>query len=201
MSRQKSQTLPTGQIVTHTYSLGAAPGASWHKVTTGIAPNIRWTHTLFDGFGRPLEVTTGYQVNSTETAVTKVRTEYPPCACSSIGKVLRVSMPYATNASPPARARCRSDIPKPSAFPDQSPSNTERPKLGNPRTWLASRPVGHRATESRNRAEQAPSGKRPETRPSRLRPEQDTSSPRSAPLLPHTPATPAPAAEPASQTE
>ncbi|MFN7646509.1 MAG: hypothetical protein ACK5UT_03155, partial [Acidobacteriota bacterium] len=100
MSRQKSQTLPTGQIVTHTYSLGAAPGASWHKVTTGIAPNIRWTRTLFDGFGRTLEVTTGHQINSTETAVSKVKTQYTPCACSSIGKVLRVSMPYAANAAP-----------------------------------------------------------------------------------------------------
>ena len=100
MSRQKSQTLPTGQIVTHTYSLGAAPGASWHKVTTGIAPNLRWTRTLFDGFGRTLEVTTGYQVNGVETPVSKVKTEYTPCACSSIGKVLRVSMPYAANASP-----------------------------------------------------------------------------------------------------
>ncbi len=76
------------------------PGASWHKVTTGIAPNLRWTRPLFDGFGRTLEVTTGHQINSTETAVSKVKTQYTPCACSSIGKVLRVSMPYAANASP-----------------------------------------------------------------------------------------------------
>ena len=100
MRREKSQTLPTGQTVTHTYGLGSAPGASWHKVTTGIAPNLRWTRTVFDGFGRPLEVTTGHQVNSTETPVSKVKTEYTPCACSSIGKVLRVAMPYAANASP-----------------------------------------------------------------------------------------------------
>ncbi|MFN9892359.1 MAG: hypothetical protein ACK58M_03895, partial [Acidobacteriota bacterium] len=100
MRREKSQTFPSGAVINHTYGLGSAPGASWHKVTTGIAPNLRWTRTLFDGFGRTLEVTTGHQINSTETAVTKVKTEYTPCACSSIGKVLRVSMPYAANASP-----------------------------------------------------------------------------------------------------
>ncbi|MCA2970044.1 MAG: hypothetical protein INH43_16130 [Acidobacteriaceae bacterium] len=100
MRRQRSQALPTGQTVTHTYGLGSAPGASWHKLTTGIAPNLRWTKTVFDGFGRPLEVTTGHQLNGAETPVSKVKTEYTPCACSSIGKVLRVSMPYAANASP-----------------------------------------------------------------------------------------------------
>ena len=93
MRRQRSQTLPTGQTVTHTYGLGSAPGASWPKVTAGIAPNLRCTRTVFDGFGRPLEVTTGHQVNGAETPVSKVKTEYTPSACSSIGKVLRVTPP------------------------------------------------------------------------------------------------------------
>lgn len=31
MRRQKSQTLPIGQVVTQTYGLGSAPDASWHK--------------------------------------------------------------------------------------------------------------------------------------------------------------------------
>ena len=100
MKRQTSQTLPSGQVINHEYGLGSAPGASWHNVTTGISPNFRWTKTVFDGFGRTLEVISGYKVGSTETAASKVVTEYTPCACSSIGKVKRVSMPFAASGSP-----------------------------------------------------------------------------------------------------
>jgi RHS repeat-associated protein len=100
MKRQTSQTLPSGQVINHEYGLGQGPGASWHKVTTGISPNFRWTKTLFDGFGRTLEVISGHKVGAAETAVSKVLTAYTPCACSTIGKVNRTSMPFAANASP-----------------------------------------------------------------------------------------------------
>ncbi len=100
MKRETSRTLPSGQVINHKYGLGQAPGASWHEVTTGISPNFRWTKTVFDGFGRTLEVISGYKVGSTETAVSKVVTEYTPCACSSIGKVRRTSMPFAAKGSP-----------------------------------------------------------------------------------------------------
>jgi hypothetical protein len=100
MKRQTSQTLPSGQVINHTYGLGQGPGASWHQVTTGIAPNLRWTRTVFDGFGRTLEVISGFRVGATDTSVSRVKTDYAPCACSSIGKVRRVSMPYAANGSP-----------------------------------------------------------------------------------------------------
>jgi hypothetical protein len=76
------RTLPSGQVINPAYGLGQGPGASWHKVTTGIPPNFRWTKMVFDGFGRTLEVISGYKVDSTETAVSKVVTEYTPCACS-----------------------------------------------------------------------------------------------------------------------
>ena len=55
---------------------------------------------MFDGFGRTLEVISGHKVGSTETAVSKVATEYAPCACSSIGKVKRTSMPFVASGSP-----------------------------------------------------------------------------------------------------
>jgi RHS repeat-associated protein len=55
---------------------------------------------VFDGFGRTLEVISGFRVGATDTSVSRVKTEYAPCACSSIGKVRRVSMPYAANGSP-----------------------------------------------------------------------------------------------------
>ena len=100
MKRETSRTLPSGQVINHDYGLGQSAGASWHKVTTGISPNFRWTKTVYDGFGRTLEVISGYKVGSTETAVSKVKTEYTPCACSSIGKTKRTSMPYAASASP-----------------------------------------------------------------------------------------------------
>ena len=100
MKRETSRTLPSGQVINHEYGLGSAPGASWHKVTTGISPNFRWTKTVFDGFGRTLEVISGYKVGSTETAMSKVKTEYAPCACSSIGKMKRTSMPYAASGGP-----------------------------------------------------------------------------------------------------
>ena len=100
MKRETSRTLPSGQVINHKYGLGQAPGASWHEVTTGISPNFRWTKTVFDGFGQTLEVISGYKVGSTETAVSKVVTEYTPCACSSIGKVRRTSMPFAAKGSP-----------------------------------------------------------------------------------------------------
>jgi RHS repeat-associated protein len=105
MKRQTSQTLPSGQVINHEYGLGQGPGASWHKVTTGISPNFRWTKTVFDGFGRTLEVISGHKVGSTETAVSKVVTRYTPCACSSIGKVEWVTMPIGPTVNPLTAAK------------------------------------------------------------------------------------------------
>jgi len=99
------RTLPSGQVINHEYGLGQGPGASWHQVTTGIAPNFRWTKTVFDGFGRTLEVISGYKVGSTETAVSKVVTRYTPCACSSIGKTEWVTMPIAPGDNPLTAAK------------------------------------------------------------------------------------------------
>jgi len=87
-------------VINHEYGLGQGMRASWHKVTTGISPNFRWTKTVFDGFGRTMEVLSGFKVGSTETALTKVVTETTPCACSPIGKVWKVSLPVGPAVTP-----------------------------------------------------------------------------------------------------
>ena len=51
-----------------------------------------------DGFGRVTRVENGNGA-VTNTAVSQVDTEYAPCGCSPLGKVSRVSLPYAPNGS------------------------------------------------------------------------------------------------------
>jgi RHS repeat-associated protein len=105
LRREVSRTLPNGAVINHEYGIGQGAGASWHKVTTGLSPNFRWTKTVFDGFGRTREVISGYKVGSAETAVSKVVTNYAPCACSPIGKVEWVTMPIAPTADPSTAAK------------------------------------------------------------------------------------------------
>jgi YD repeat-containing protein len=71
-----------GAVTTYTYS-GAV---------TEAAINTRWTRTTVDGFGRTAKVEQG----TGSTTVSIVDTEYAPCACSPLGKVKRVSQPYAS---------------------------------------------------------------------------------------------------------
>jgi RHS repeat-associated protein len=53
--------------------------------------NGRWTKTWQDGIGRTVKVESG-DAGGTKSIVD---TEYEPCACSPMGKVKRVSLPYA----------------------------------------------------------------------------------------------------------
>ena len=59
--------------------------------TTTATTNGRWTKTTTDGLGRTIKVETGYGT----TTVSTVDTEYDSCGCSPLGKVKRVSNPYA----------------------------------------------------------------------------------------------------------
>ncbi len=80
-------------MTTYEYSsAGVWPG--WTKATT----NGKWVKTTVDGFGRTILAETG---NNTDGTVSKVSTEYEPCACSPLGKLKRVSRPY-TGATPTA---------------------------------------------------------------------------------------------------
>ncbi len=60
-----------------------------HKVTT---TNGKYPRETYDGFGRTALVEVG---NTTEGVKSVVETRYAPCACSPLGKVERVSRPYA----------------------------------------------------------------------------------------------------------
>jgi RHS repeat-associated protein len=68
-----------------TYSYG--PNNTWMTATT----NGRFVKTYFDGIGRAVKVEGGHA----STVVSIVETVYEPCACSPVGKVKKVSLPYA----------------------------------------------------------------------------------------------------------
>ncbi|MFN8938555.1 MAG: RHS repeat domain-containing protein, partial [Acidobacteriota bacterium] len=80
--RPSQQTSPDGAITYYGYNVAAR--------TSSLIINGRSTTTTYDGLGRPVRVTTVAAGSQT----TQVDTEYEPCACSPIGKVKRVSLPY-----------------------------------------------------------------------------------------------------------
>jgi uncharacterized protein RhaS with RHS repeats len=65
---------------------------------TEYAPN-GVTITTLDGFGRPVLVQRG-DSTSPDSSTSYTATVYAPCACSPLGKVQQVSMPYATGGTP-----------------------------------------------------------------------------------------------------
>lgn len=75
----------------------AATGAVTDYVYTNSPPTVKkttnghWVKTTYDGLGRTIKVEQG-DATSTKSIVD---TEYEPCACSPIGKMKRVSQPYA----------------------------------------------------------------------------------------------------------
>jgi len=73
-----------GAMTTYSYVDGTTA-----SVTATI--NGRWTKTTQDGLGRPIKIESGDAGGTKST----VDTEYGPCACSPMGKVKRVSQPYA----------------------------------------------------------------------------------------------------------
>ncbi len=81
--RPTSSTSPHGAVTSYTYTYNPS-------VQTATVNN-RWERTTSDGLGRTIkaEKGTGSEVKST------VDTEYDACACSPLGKLKRVSQPYA----------------------------------------------------------------------------------------------------------
>ena len=100
--RPGSTTSPYGVTTSMVYGIvsGVTP-----PVNTSSTPNIgggsRGTKTTLDGFGRPVRTIT-FGTNSTGggAADSYVDREYQPCACSPLGKLKRVSMPYTFGATP-----------------------------------------------------------------------------------------------------
>ena len=83
--RPQSTTSADGAIATYGYGYNAG--------STSATTNGHWVRTRLDGFGRTIKVERG-DASSTKSTV---ETEYQPCACSPLGKVYRVSQPYAPN--------------------------------------------------------------------------------------------------------
>lgn len=69
-----------------------------YNPSTQTATNVdgRFAKTTLDGLGRAIRVETG----DTGGVKSIVDTEYSPCACSPLGKVQRVSQPYASAETP-----------------------------------------------------------------------------------------------------
>jgi YD repeat-containing protein len=86
--RPSQSTIPDGATTTYTYT--------YNPPTQTATVNGRWQTTTLDGFGRTLRV----QKGNGSTVVSTVDTQYAPCACSPLGKMWRVSQPYAPGATP-----------------------------------------------------------------------------------------------------
>jgi YD repeat-containing protein len=82
-ARPQSTTSADGAVTNYTYT--TTPPAV--TATT----NGHWVKTTYDGFGRAIKVERG-DGGGTKSVVDS---EYEPCACSPIGKLKRVSQPYA----------------------------------------------------------------------------------------------------------
>ena len=82
-ARPTSTTSPHGAVTDYAYNNP--------ERTTTATTNGRWTKTTMDGLGRTVKVETGYGT----TTVSIAGTEYDSCGCSPLGKVKRVSQPYA----------------------------------------------------------------------------------------------------------
>jgi RHS repeat-associated protein len=91
--RPTSMTLVDGASVTYAYTPNTQTATQ-----TQPAPltGNRFKRTTVDGFGRSVRVETGHD----GLTVSTVDTQYGPCACSPLGKMVRVSQPYAPGAIP-----------------------------------------------------------------------------------------------------
>jgi RHS repeat-associated protein len=88
-----------GAVTNYTYSF--SPGANLQTATISTTNNgtttTQWKRTTLDGFGRVISVQTGHD---SAPAVSEVDTQYAPCACSPLGKMTAVSMPYGQGQTP-----------------------------------------------------------------------------------------------------
>jgi RHS repeat-associated protein len=88
-ARPYQTTSPYGAVTTYTYNDTASPP---NKIAT---TDGHWVETEMDGFGRTIKTITGYG----STTVSTVDTQYAPCGCSPLGKLSKVSQPYAPGQS------------------------------------------------------------------------------------------------------
>jgi RHS repeat-associated protein len=95
-----ASTIVDGAVTTYCYTMpqgSSCTGQSASANPTQIATlGNRFKKTTLDGFGRVLRVETGHDGQT----ISQVDTQYAACACSPLGKLSRVSKPYAPNGTP-----------------------------------------------------------------------------------------------------
>jgi YD repeat-containing protein len=93
LGRPLKTKIPDGAETNYTYAYTGVSGATSNTqtATLGTGTGARFKKTTLDGFGRVTRVETGHD----STTVSQVDTQYAPCACSPLGKLWRVSQPYA----------------------------------------------------------------------------------------------------------
>ncbi len=94
--RPQSSTSPDGAVTYYTYAYYTSGGQNSQKATVNNGTANQWKTTVLDGFGRTISVLTG----NGNTTVSETDTQYAPCACSPLGKVSAVSLPYAPGQTP-----------------------------------------------------------------------------------------------------
>ncbi len=94
--RPYSSTVPDGAVTYYTYAYYTSGGQNSQKAKVNNGTANQWKTTVLDGFGRTLSVLTG----NGNTTVSETDTQYAPCACSPLGKVSAVSLPYAPGQTP-----------------------------------------------------------------------------------------------------
>jgi RHS repeat-associated protein len=87
--RPTGATSPFGAATSYTYNAG--PYSSTNPATVTTTTNGRWTLTTLDGFGRSIQVQTGYGT----TTLSSSESVYAPCACSPLGKLTSQTTPHA----------------------------------------------------------------------------------------------------------
>ena len=90
--RPQSTTSSDGAVTNYAYSFN--PATQTATITTGST--TQWKKTILDGFGRAVSVLTGHD----STTMNEVDTQYAACACSPLGKMSAVSLPYAPGGTP-----------------------------------------------------------------------------------------------------
>jgi RHS repeat-associated protein len=86
-----SQTNIQTATICYTTSSTSSSGCTTNAASNGT----QWKQTYLDGFGRSLKVISGHD----STPVSEVDTTYAACACSPLGKMSAVSLPYAPGGS------------------------------------------------------------------------------------------------------
>jgi RHS repeat-associated protein len=93
--RPASSTSTDGAVTSYSYTY--SPNPNTQTATIGTT-TTQWKKTTLDGFGRTLSVQTGHDNSTSDVA--EVDTQYAACACSPLGKLWRVSLPYAPGNAP-----------------------------------------------------------------------------------------------------